>query len=76
LEDATDAPGAGDFYYGEMEMRRHAAPDSRRRGARFSRDRGGHLVLLRYWLLSGYALRASRAFVALALTLLVFALLF
>jgi hypothetical protein len=54
-------------------MRRHAAPDWRRRSARFSRDCGAHLVLLLYWLLSGYALRVSRAFVALALILLVFA---
>ena len=53
-EDNKDAPGASDFYYGEMEMRRLDKSSSRT-------DR---LVLFLYWLLSGYALRASRAFVA------------
>jgi len=50
-EDAKDEPGASDFYYGEMEMRRHdrTAPLAER------------FVLWLYWLLSGYALRASRA---------------
>jgi hypothetical protein len=50
-EDSKDAPGAADFYYGEMEMRRHdrTAPKSER-----------FLVLL-YWLIAGYALRSSRA---------------
>jgi hypothetical protein len=50
-EDAKDEPGAADFYYGEMEMRRNAAPQ-------FSVDRW---ILTLYWLFSGYALRASRA---------------
>ena len=56
-EDAKDEPGAADFYYGEMEMRRHAhgQPDS---GSRGRVDRG---VLTAYWLLSGYGLRAWRA---------------
>ena len=50
-EDSKDEPGAADFYYGEMEMRRHdrTAPKAER------------LVLFLYWLTSGYALRASRA---------------
>jgi hypothetical protein len=50
-EDSKDAPGAADFYYGEMELRRHdpAKPKAER------------LVLLLYWLFSGYALRAGRA---------------
>ena len=50
-EDNKDEPGAADFYYGEMEMRRHdrAKPKAER------------LVLFLYWLTSGYALRASRA---------------
>jgi Pentapeptide repeats (9 copies) len=54
-EDNKDEPGAADFYYGEMEMRRHdaAAPRSER------------VILWLYWLLSGYALRGSRAFLAL-----------
>ena len=29
-EDAKDEPGAADFYYGEMEMRRHDRGDRRR----------------------------------------------
>jgi hypothetical protein len=60
-EDEGDAPGAGDFYYGEMEMRRHAA------GSHVE-----HMVILLYWLVSGYGLRASRALLALGLTVLVF----
>lgn len=59
LEDSKDEPGAADFYYGEMEMRRHA---SRPRSAE-------RLVLSLYWLLSGYGLRASRALLALTLIL-------
>jgi hypothetical protein len=55
LEDSRDAPGASDFYYGEMEMRRAAAPT-------LSFDRW---LLTAYWLCAGYALRASRALFAL-----------
>jgi hypothetical protein len=64
-EDEGNAPGAGDFYYGEMEMRRHgeAAPSER-------------AVIWLYWLVSGYGLRASRALLALGLTVLLFATLF
>jgi hypothetical protein len=58
-EDAKDEPGAADFYYGEMEMRRHAAP-------KFGVERA---VLTLYWLVAGYALRAWRAFAALILVL-------
>jgi hypothetical protein len=47
---AKDSPGAGDFYYGEMEMRRRCAP------------RVDRVLLFAYWLVSGYGLRASRAF--------------
>ncbi|MFF7375969.1 pentapeptide repeat-containing protein [Streptomyces massasporeus] len=50
-EDAKDEPGAADFYYGEMEMRRH--------GRKWN-DAERWLLQL-YWLLSGYGLRASRA---------------
>ncbi|MFJ2894855.1 pentapeptide repeat-containing protein [Streptomyces sp. NPDC087218] len=50
-EDAKDEPGATDFYYGEMEMRRH----SRRW------NQAERWLLQAYWLLSGYGLRASRA---------------
>ncbi|WP_078898496.1 pentapeptide repeat-containing protein [Streptomyces sp. CNQ-509] len=51
LEDAKDEPGAADFYYGEMEMRRH---DPRTPAAE-------RFLLRLYWALSGYGLRASRA---------------
>lgn len=68
-EDHKDEPGAADFYYGEMEMRRWGA-----------RERSDSLldrfVLGTYWLISGYALRASRAATTLALVIVVFAGLF
>jgi hypothetical protein len=51
LEDAKDEPGAADFYYGEMEMRRHDR----------TRPVGERGLLAAYWALSGYGLRASRA---------------
>jgi hypothetical protein len=51
LEGAGDEPGAADFYYGEMEMRRF--------------DRTSHwterAVVFLYWLFAGYGLRGSRA---------------
>ncbi len=59
-EDAKDEPGAADFYYGEMEMRRHATP-------RFSAERA---ILTLYWLVAGYALRAWRAFATLTVVLM------
>jgi hypothetical protein len=58
-EDNKDEPGAADFYYGEMEMRRHATP-------RFSAE---WAVLTLHWLVSGYALRAWRALAALTAVL-------
>lgn len=86
LEDSKNEPGAADFYYGEMEMRRAVK-------ARELTDLLGHgmmlpsywsriplvdaaaalgeyCVLTLYWLISGYGLRASRAFGALALLVL------
>ncbi|WP_435124644.1 pentapeptide repeat-containing protein [Actinacidiphila sp. bgisy144] len=64
-EDAGNAPGAADFYYGEMEMRR---ADPRTAPA----ERG---LLTAYWALSGYGLRATRALgwllLAVTLTMLV-----
>ena len=65
LEDHKDEPGAADFYYGEMEMRRHTgAPGGfgRRLASWFER-----LTIWLYWALSGYALRPSRALAALVL---------
>jgi len=77
-EDNKDEPGAADFYYGEMDMRRLAGSRARRPRAadrsrgRLTRDRGEHVILTLYWLVSGYGLRASRALVFLALTVLAF----
>lgn len=61
FEDGKHEPGAADFYYGEMEMRRHAddIPRSERS------------LLTAYWALSGYGLRASRALGWLAAAMLV-----
>jgi uncharacterized protein YjbI with pentapeptide repeats len=58
-EDSKDEPGANDFYYGEMEMRRRSGPRAERR------------LLFAYWLVSGYGLRAGRALLALLLAILV-----
>lgn len=52
FEDGKNEPGASDFYYGEMEMRRHDRTDT---------PPGERALLRGYWLLSGYGLRASRA---------------
>ena len=62
-EDSKDEPGAADFYYGEMEMRRLAA----------KRLSGERAILFAYKALSGYGIRASRALLALAASLLLFA---
>ncbi|MFC8392738.1 pentapeptide repeat-containing protein [Streptomyces sp. NPDC057238] len=51
LEDNKDEPGAADFYYGEMEMRRHDRDSSP----------GERALLTLYWAVSGYGLRAVRA---------------
>lgn len=55
LERGRNEPGAADFYYGEMEMRRHG-PDA---------SRAEREILRAYWAFSGYGLRASRSLVAL-----------
>jgi hypothetical protein len=64
-EGQSDQPGAADFYYGEMEMRRRSelSPFAER------------AILFIYWLISGYALRASRALFGLGLVFLIGALL-
>jgi hypothetical protein len=54
-EDGKNEPRAADFYFGEMEMRRHA----------LSTPLPERLILAAYWLVSGYGLRAMRAFAAL-----------
>ncbi|MFD8465602.1 pentapeptide repeat-containing protein [Streptomyces cyaneofuscatus] len=61
FEDGKNEPGAADFYYGEMEMRRHD---------RTSTPPGERGLLWGYWLLSGYGLRATRALGWLAATML------
>ena len=60
LEEGKNEPGAADFYYGEMEMRRATAQQDRRP------DRW---LLSAYWATSGYALRVRRALVCLALVI-------
>jgi hypothetical protein len=65
-EGAGDAPGAADFYYGEMEMRRAALKTRPGLGAAAERA-----LLTLYWGLAGYGLRASRALAALAILLVV-----
>jgi uncharacterized protein YjbI with pentapeptide repeats len=72
-EDNKDEPGAADFYYGEMEMRRRARrraddPEGAARTSWFERT-----ILRLYWLVSGYGLRASRALMALVVTVVAFA---
>ncbi|MBM7774250.1 uncharacterized protein YjbI with pentapeptide repeats [Actinokineospora baliensis] len=57
FEDGKNEAGAGDFYYGEMEARRHATTTTRPE----------RWILTAYWALSGYGQRASRAFAALLL---------
>ncbi|MFD8440370.1 pentapeptide repeat-containing protein [Streptomyces microflavus] len=61
FEDGKNEPGAADFYYAEMEMRRH------NRDGTTSAERG---LLHAYWALSGYGLRALRAVYWLAATML------
>ncbi|WP_443041595.1 pentapeptide repeat-containing protein [Streptomyces sp. B21-083] len=51
FEDGKHEPGAADFYYGEMEMRRQAEDI----------PRSERSLLTAYWALSGYGLYASRA---------------
>jgi uncharacterized protein YjbI with pentapeptide repeats len=59
-EDAKYEPGAADFYYGEMEMRRHA------RGTPWVEKR----LLWAYWLVAGYGLRGLRALISLLVVVL------
>ena len=66
LEDNKDHAGASDFYYGEMEMRRRAAP----------LDSVEWWLLTAYRTVSGYGLRAWRAVTALAAVIGVAGLLF
>jgi uncharacterized protein YjbI with pentapeptide repeats len=74
-EDNKDEPGAADFYYGEMEMRRRAGrtADDSVIGSRGLPERA---LLTVYWLVSGYGLRAWRALAWLTVTMVMFAVLF
>jgi uncharacterized protein YjbI with pentapeptide repeats len=71
-EDSRDEPGAADFYYGEMEMRRLACKARSRRAwekrAFFDwvQAKTESFILFLYWLISGYGLRAWRAIAVLA----------
>jgi uncharacterized protein YjbI with pentapeptide repeats len=72
-EDSKDEPGAADFYYGEMEMRRLANGPRAGRSARGrATSRAERLLVTVYWALSGYGLRASRAVAALLLVIALF----
>jgi tetratricopeptide (TPR) repeat protein len=79
-EDNKDEPGAADFYYGEMEMRRQRTDGSRIPHTPTISSRrtplGERALLWAYWLLSGYALRAGRALAALGVVVILFAVLF
>ena len=78
-EGRKDEPGAADFYYGEMEMRRHTSstetvpgePVALKEGYDSTRPTpvGEKAVLFLYWLTSGYGLRATRALLALFVTI-------
>jgi len=57
FEDAKNESGAGDFYYGEMEARRHS----------WRTRRSERALLTAYWALSGYGQRAMRSIVALVM---------
>jgi uncharacterized protein YjbI with pentapeptide repeats len=81
-EDNKDEPGAADFYYGEMEMRRLAKHQQARRKRQegdwgvWAAARTEHAVLWLYWCFSGYALRASRAVLGWVLLVLIGAMAF
>ncbi|PQP14036.1 hypothetical protein C5613_41430 [Rhodococcus opacus] len=64
-------PGAADYYYGEMEMRRKSSL----RGEA-SIPVAEKFLLSAYWAVSGYGLRAWRAFAAIVLLILGTALVF
>ncbi|MFF7249991.1 pentapeptide repeat-containing protein [Embleya sp. NPDC008237] len=60
FEDAKNEPGAADFYYGEMSMRRHDHHDT---------PQAERALITAYWALSGYGLRATRALTWLGLAM-------
>ncbi|MFE3290568.1 pentapeptide repeat-containing protein [Rhodococcus sp. NPDC059234] len=68
-EDSGNEPGAADFYYGEMEMRRLARRETKT-GDR-AQPRAERALLTAYWAVSGYGLRAWRAIAAIVVLILV-----
>jgi hypothetical protein len=62
-ESSGDAPGAADFYFGEMEMRRKDPTSSP----------AERLTVWLYWLVAGYGLRSLRALGGLLVTIVLFA---
>jgi hypothetical protein len=76
-----DEPGAADFYYGEMEMRRHAVSKTHHGARRLELSPSPpydstrptppteRAVLFLYWLSCGYGQRPGRALGALLVTL-------
>jgi uncharacterized protein YjbI with pentapeptide repeats len=67
-EESKDQAGAGDLYYGEMEMRRHQPIAWGRGSWRACFDR---VVITAYWLVAGYGLKALRSVIALVLLMAV-----
>lgn len=63
-EEDKDQAGAGDLYYGEMEMRRRTSLPARGERGRV-RARSDRAILTAYWVVCGYGLKASRALLAL-----------
>jgi hypothetical protein len=62
-EDSSDAPGAADFYYGEMEMRRLKAHSQIAKWEGFASwilHAGTYLLLELYRLFGGYGVRPNR----------------
>jgi hypothetical protein len=74
-EDSKDEPGAADFYYGEMEMRRKRDPKTVEGGWVRQTPAAERVILWLYWAVAGYGLRASRALGWLVATVLGFAVL-
>ena len=78
MEDAKNEPGAADFYYGEMEMRRLVGrkPTGLADAVQLPSSRVERAVLYVYWIVSGYSSRSIRALLALALVIFGAALLY
>jgi uncharacterized protein YjbI with pentapeptide repeats len=78
LEEAKNEPGAADFYYGEMEMRRLAGRKSTAVAAsrRSAPSWAERVLLYGYWAFSGYGLRASRTLTTFAVVIAVAAFLY